>query len=75
MHGVIMELTHGHGADFHLETAGVTTKTTPEMEQSLAVNGKIVQIARTSERTPMYLEVLQVKGGQVFGAQGHSGNL
>ena len=42
MHGVIMELTHGHGADFHLETAGVTTKTTPEMEQPLAVNGKIV---------------------------------
>jgi len=67
MHEVIMELTHSQGADFHLETAGVTTKATPEMEQSLAVNGKIVQTARTSEKTPMYLEVLQVKVAQVFG--------
>ena len=74
MHEVTMELTHGQGADFHLETAGVTNKTTPEMEQSLAVNSKIVQTARTSEKTPMYLEVLQVNAAQVFGAQGHSGN-
>jgi len=43
------------------------------MEQALAIGGKVVIIGRAAERAPMYLEYLQTRAGQVFGAQGHSG--
>ena len=71
---VMMELSQGEGFDFHVEAAGAPHLTIPEMEKSLAVNAKIVQIGRAAQRVPMYLEALQVRGSQVFGAQGHSGN-
>ena len=73
-HEVIMDLTHGEGADMHVEAAGAPEKTVPEMEKSLAVNGKIVQIGRAAQRVPMYLEAFQVRRSQVFGSQGHSGH-
>lgn len=71
---VMRELSQGEGFDFHVEAAGAPHLTVLEMEKSLAVNAKIVQIGRAAQRVPMYLETLQVRGSQVFGAQGHSGN-
>jgi len=71
---VVMDLTGGQGADMHVEAAGAPTKTIPEMEKSLAINGKIVQIGRAAERVPMYLETFQVRRAQLFGSQGHSGH-
>lgn len=71
---VLMELTKGEGVDFAVEAAGAPLKTIPEMEKSIAISGKIVQIGRAAQRVPMYLETLQVRRGQVFGAQGHSGD-
>lgn len=71
---VIMELTAGEGADFLLEAAGAPQETIPEMEKALAIGGKIVQVGRAAQRVPMYLEVFQVRRGQVFGSQGHSGH-
>lgn len=71
---VLMELTKGEGVDFSVEAAGAPLKTIPEMEKSIAISGKIVQIGRAAQRVPMYLETLQVRRGQVFGAQGHSGD-
>lgn len=71
---IVLELTKGEGADVHVEAAGVMNKTIPEMEASLAINGKIVIIGRASERAPMYLENLQVRRSQVYGSQGHSGH-
>jgi threonine dehydrogenase-like Zn-dependent dehydrogenase len=73
-HQVLMELTKGEGIDFAIEAAGAPLKTIPEMEKSIAISGKIVQIGRAAERVPMYLETLQVRRGQVFGSQGHSGD-
>jgi threonine dehydrogenase-like Zn-dependent dehydrogenase len=70
---VIEEHTRGEGADMHIEAAGAPPLTIPEMEETLAVGGKIVMIGRASERVPMYLEHFQTHAGQVFGAQGHSG--
>jgi len=72
-HEVILEATGGTGADMQVEAAGAPGVTVPEMEQSLAIGGKIVIIGRAAERAPMYLEHLQTHAGQVFGAQGHSG--
>jgi len=71
---VVMDLTHGDGADMQVEAAGAPTKTIPEMERSLAINGKIVQIGRAPQRVPMYLERFQVRRAQLFGSQGHSGH-
>jgi len=71
---VVMQLTNGEGADLHVEAAGAPSKTIPEMEASMAVNARIVQIGRAAERVPMYLEHFQTHHAQVFGAQGHSGN-
>jgi len=73
-HEVILDLTRGRGADLQVEAAGAPDKTIPEMEKCMAINGKIVQIGRAARRVPMYLETLQVRRGQVFGAQGHSGH-
>ncbi len=71
---VLMELSQGQGFDFHVEAAGAPHLTVPEMEKALAINGKMVQIGRAAQRVPMYLEALQVRRSQVFGAQGHSGH-
>ncbi len=71
---LLVELSDGQGFDFHVEAAGAPDKTLPEMEQALAINGKIVQIGRAAQRVPMYLEAFQVRRSQVFGAQGHSGH-
>lgn len=71
---VLQELSKGEGFDFMVEAAGAPDRTIPEMEKSLAISGKIVQIGRAAARVPMYLETLQVRRGQVFGSQGHSGD-
>jgi hypothetical protein len=70
---VIMEETKGFGVSMHIESAGAPSKTIPEMEKSLAIDGKIVQIGRAAERVPIYLEHFQTHASQIFGAQGHSG--
>lgn len=71
---VVMDLTHGDGADFQLEAAGAPTLTFPEMERVLAVNGKIAQVGRAADRVPVYLDQFQVRHAQFFGSQGHSGD-
>ncbi len=73
-HEVMMALSKGEGFNMMVEAAGAPQLTVPEMEKSLAINGKIVQIGRAAQRVPMFLEVLQVRRSQVFGAQGHSGH-
>ncbi len=71
---VLMEASKGEGFDFYVEAAGMPELTIPEMEKSMAINAKIVQIGRAAQRVPMYLETFQVRRGQFFGAQGHSGD-
>ena len=71
---VLLELSKGEGFNFHVEAAGAPHLTVPEMEKSLAINGKIVQIGRAAQKVPMYLETFQVRRSQFFGAQGHSGH-
>ncbi len=71
---VVLELTRGEGADFQLEAAGAPIHTFPEMERSLAINGKIAQVGRAADRVPIFLDQFQVRHAQIFGSQGHSGN-
>ncbi len=71
---VIDQVTKGQGVDIQVEAAGMMEKTIPEMESSLAINGKIVIIGRAATKVPIYLENFQVRRAQIFGAQGHSGD-
>ena len=71
---VLMDLSKGEGFNFHVEAAGAPHLTVPEMVKSLAINGKMVQIGRAAQDVPMYLETLQVRRAQFYGAQGHSGH-
>jgi len=71
---ILVELSKGEGFNFLVEAAGAPQLTVPEMEEALAINGKIVQIGRAAQRVPMYLEAFQVRRAQAFGAQGHSGH-
>jgi len=70
---VVMELTHGEGADFSLESAGAPEKTIPEMEKTMAIGGKLAVVGRAAQRVPMYLERFQTRKAKLYGAQGHSG--
>ena len=73
-HERILEITKGAGADMQVEVAGASAQTIKEMEKSLAIGGKIVQIGRTPDTTSMHLERLQVRGAQLFGSLGHAGH-
>ncbi len=70
----IMDVTGGEGVDLAVEAAGAPELTIPEMEKTLAINGKITVIGRAAKRVPMFLERFQVRRSQLFGAQGHSGH-
>jgi threonine dehydrogenase-like Zn-dependent dehydrogenase len=70
----LAELTKGAGIDLAVEAAGAPEATIPEMEKTIAINGKLAQVGRAATRVPMYLETFQVRRGQLFGAQGHSGH-
>ena len=45
---VLMDLTHGAGIDLSVEAAGAPDKTIPEMEKTIAINGKVAQVGRAA---------------------------
>ena len=68
----LMDLTGGHGADFYWESADMTDRTLPITERTMAPGAKLVQTARTHDRpTTVDLDAFRVRGGQIFGADGH----
>jgi hypothetical protein len=69
----VIELTQGFGADIQIEAAGAAPQTIPEMEKSMAINGKIIYLGRAATTTPMYLDVLVSGANKIIGARGHSG--
>ncbi|MEM1559103.1 MAG: scyllo-inosose 3-dehydrogenase [Candidatus Bathyarchaeia archaeon] len=68
----IIEVTDGWGVDLHVEASGVPELLT-QMERSLAIGGKIAWIGRAPRSVSMYPEIFQVRRGQIYGSQGHSG--
>jgi threonine dehydrogenase-like Zn-dependent dehydrogenase len=73
-HDKVLEVTGGAGAELQIDTSGAPTKTLPEMEKSLAVGGKVTWIGRADIVAPMFIEVFQTHGAQLYGSQGHSGH-
>lgn len=72
-HQVVLELTDGAGADMHVECTGLPRTILPEIEQSLAVNAKVVNLGRRAGTTPSSLSIYQDTGSQLFGSLGHTG--
>ncbi|MCI5148811.1 MAG: alcohol dehydrogenase [Candidatus Electrothrix sp. MAN1_4] len=72
-HKIVLEKTGGKGAEIQVEAAGAAQATIPEMEKSLAVNGKIVYLGRAATSTPLMLDVLVSGANAVIGARGHCG--
>ena len=73
-HKVVMENTKGRGADIHIEAAGVPEKTFPEIEKSLAINGKIVEVGISPKQASFYPWTFQRQRVQFYGSNGYSGH-
>jgi len=73
-HSLVMELTNGEGANIQLEAAGAAPETIPEIEKSMAANGKIIYLGRAATSTPMFLDTLVSGANKIVGARGHAGN-
>jgi len=69
-----MEVTRGLGASMLIEAAGNTLKTIPEMEKSMTIDGKILQIGMVAGKTPFDLLVYQNLGAHFHGTRGHAGH-
>jgi len=70
---LVKEHTRGRGAEMQVEAAGAARQTIPEMEYSLAPNGKIVYLGRAATDTPILLDTLVTGANAIVGARGHSG--
>jgi len=70
----VMELTGGWGADIQVEAAGAAPRTIPEMERSMAVNGKIIYLGRSSLSVAVHLDIFVSGANKIIGARGHSGH-
>lgn len=71
----VMELTDGRGAEIQIEAAGAAPMTIPEMERSMAPNGKIIYLGRAATSTPMYLDILVSGANKIIGSRGHAGGI
>ncbi|MBF0516251.1 MAG: alcohol dehydrogenase catalytic domain-containing protein [Nitrospirae bacterium] len=69
----IMELTDGYGAELQIEAAGAARLTVPEMENSLAVNGKLIYLGRSATSAEVMLDILVSGANSIIGVRGHSG--
>ncbi|HEX5033838.1 MAG TPA: scyllo-inosose 3-dehydrogenase [bacterium] len=70
---IIRDSTGGHGADLQVEAAGAASATLPEIEKSLAPNGKVIYLGRHDAGAPFPLDTLVSQANQICGARGHSG--
>lgn len=70
---IVMELTKGEGAEVSVEAAGAAPLTIPQMERSMASQGKIIYLGRAAASTAMHLDNLVTGANRIIGARGHAG--
>lgn len=70
----VMEATQGYGAMVHVEATEKVAKTIPQIESSLAVGAKVVQIGLTGDKVPMSPVKLQQKDAVYSCSIGSSGH-
>ncbi len=73
---VIMEYTDGWGADLQIECAGKPHLLYPIMDKSIAVGGRIVNIAHSPGNAdiPVNMAEHMWKAGSLYGSNGHAGD-
>ncbi|MBF0343866.1 MAG: alcohol dehydrogenase catalytic domain-containing protein [Nitrospirae bacterium] len=70
----VLSITHGAGAEVQIEAAGVAPYTIPQMQASLANNGKIIYLGRAASTAALTLDSLVTGASSIIGSRGHSGN-
>lgn len=70
---MVLEVTAGKGAEVQVEAAGAAPHTIPEMENSLARNGRIVYLGRAAAYSPIFLDTFVSGANGIVGSRGHSG--
>jgi threonine dehydrogenase-like Zn-dependent dehydrogenase len=70
----VKEITKGKGSDFQIEAAGAPRVTIPLMENSLAVNGKIIILGIVSGKSEIETWKYQTNRNNLIGSQGSSGH-
>jgi len=73
-HKEVMKITKGFGANFQVEAAGAPATSLPEMEKCMSLEGKIVYLGRSPEKTLFFFDTLVSKRGKIYGSRGHSGH-
>ena len=73
----ILSATGGLGAGIYMEATGLPERIIPIIEDAIwfgkFIGAKIAVVARADVKTPITVEVYQVKKAKIAGAQGHSG--
>ena len=73
----VLAYTGGLGAGIYMEATGLPEKIVPIIEETIwygkVIGAKIAVVARADVKTPITVEVYQVKKAKIVGAQGHSG--
>ena len=73
----ILDYTGGLGAAIYMEATGLPHQIIPIIEQAIwngkFIGAKVAVVARADVKTPITVEVYQVKKAKIAGAQGHSG--
>lgn len=73
----ILSETGGLGAAIYMEATGLPEKIIPIIEDAIwfgkFIGAKVAVVARADVKTPITVEVYQVKKAKLAGAQGHSG--
>lgn len=72
--GVMKELTQGKGVHMAVECTAFCNKNIPQIQQALAVGGKVVQIGHHAGRTEIFGQCFQKTGASLYGSNGSSGH-
>jgi threonine dehydrogenase-like Zn-dependent dehydrogenase len=72
---VVLEHTSGDGADICVEAAGAAGAVLPEIENSIAVGGKVVLLGSESGAVPVQTMAYMLRGASVHGSIGNIGGL
>lgn len=71
---VMRELTEGKGIHMAVECTAFCNKNIPQIQQALAVGGKVVQIGHHAGRTEIFGQYFQKSGASLYGSNGSSGH-
>lgn len=70
---VILDITHGWGADLQIEAAGAAHQTIPIIQKLHSKRGKVIYMGRAEALATIELNKIVSGGHSIIGSRGHSG--